>query len=82
MEPYVAPHFDRGDLMHLPNWEAIVRARMNGQVLPPFTLTTTRSGGAGSSDMAARAREFSRRSYGQPAEAVRAAIRESCGEGE
>jgi hypothetical protein len=40
IEPQFAPEFDQRDLSNLPNWQAVIKMTVNGQIVPPFNLTT------------------------------------------
>ena len=71
LEQHYHPYFDSFDLCNQPNWTACVKATINGQVVPPFTLRTVAEA---EYKYSAQTREIvlekSRRKYGCPAKQV------------
>jgi len=74
LEDGLAPVFDQTDLMNLPNWQAYVRATVNGQVTVPFTVDTVRSEAVADPGRAKAVRRQSQRTYGRPRVQVEEAI--------
>jgi hypothetical protein len=77
IEPQFAPQFNQYDLANLPNWHACAKMTINGQVVPPFNLTTILPDVEPNPEVRERVLEHSRRVYGRPREEVETIIRES-----
>lgn len=77
LEAQFSPFFDKFDLCNLPNWQACVKTKCNGQVIPPFTLHTLSPNAAGDPKAAGRVRKLSRKKYGRPVAEVLAQITNS-----
>ena len=65
--------------MNLPNWQAYVRAAVNGQVTVPFTVDTVKSAAVADPGRTRAVRRQSQRTYGRPwlqvEEAIERALR-------
>ncbi len=67
LEPQFGPHFSEHDLANLPNWEACLRTTVDGQMAPPFSVSTmVRDDAPASEQTAAEVRARSARAYGRP----------------
>jgi len=70
VESQFLPYFDRSDLSNLPNWQACVKAKIQGQTPAAFTMNTLLPAVQPSAETAARVRAFSQQTYGRPRAAV------------
>ncbi len=77
LEPHLKPTISTYDLTNLPNWQAIVKTTVNGQVVPPFSLHTVLPNQPVNKETAARIRNYSRNIYGRPREMVEKEIEDS-----
>jgi len=66
IESQYLPYLDWVDLTNLPNWHAAVRTSINGWGLPPFTVKTILPQSPANPEIAAQARELSRKKYAHP----------------
>lgn len=64
------PTFTEQDLKELPNWQAYMNLRLEGQVIPPFSLETVLDTTPFDPKKAARIRTLSQKKYGQAAAEV------------
>lgn len=70
IESQFLPYFDQSDLTNLPNWQACVRAKINGQTPSAFIMNTQLSSTVPSLETAAAVRKLSREQYGRPRKEV------------
>ncbi len=70
LEPRFTPHFDRFDLTNLPNWQACVKATVDGNVTTPFTLHTLPPPQPTNPRQPQRLRKMSRKKYAKPRDQV------------
>lgn len=82
IESQFLPYFDRSDLTNLPNWQACVKAKIQGQTPPPFTMNTILPPVLPSTEIAENVRNLSRQTYGRPRSQVEEIIREALKEPE
>lgn len=64
LEKQFAPAFSQGDLINIDNRNCYVKMLMNGQTAAPFSMKTV-AGPTANPDIAAKAKEFSRLTYGR-----------------
>lgn len=76
LEQAYAPTFSRFDLVNLPNWRACVSTLVEGQTVPPFTLSTVLDERSSREATAEKVRKASREKYARRREAVENEYRE------
>ena len=74
LEKQLAPSFEQGDLINLPNYNAAVRMMLNGLPAQPFSLAALPQLGQPHAEMAAAIKQLSAAKFGRPKGQVEAEI--------
>ncbi|HSX07955.1 MAG TPA: DUF87 domain-containing protein [Candidatus Saccharimonadales bacterium] len=74
LRKYFRPAFDETDLIHLPNYNAIVRTMIGGVPTQPFSMATLPPLGTPNAELSDALRQLSAAKYGRPKAVVEAEI--------
>lgn len=81
MSKEMAPTFSEQDLINLEHFHACMKMSVNGQITPPFSITTFKDFAKGNTDSAEAMRELSRLKFGKNLQEVDSEILERLGSG-